>query len=153
MVGEKWTLKFLVDACLLCSKAPVTGTATMLRFMISGMPGKHTQCLQMMFTSLILNYSSMFKVQSINTNHLKNQPEKCHEQLTKFTECKWLKQCLNQYSITKPRSVQHKMKSVNTNIFIVSKYYYLHKFAICFSPNKGHSWANHKNVYKMEGGI
>jgi hypothetical protein len=38
----------------------------------------------------------MFKVlvQSINKNHLKNQPEKCHEQLTKITvSVKWLKQC------------------------------------------------------------
>ena len=45
------------------------------------------------------------------------------------------------------------MKSINTNIFIVSKYYYLHKFAKCFSPNKGHPRAKHKNVYTMEGGI
>jgi len=68
------------------SKATVRGNAAMLRFMISGILWTyiHTQCLQMMLKPLILNYSSMFTVQSINKNHLKNQPEKCHEQLTKI---------------------------------------------------------------------
>jgi hypothetical protein len=58
--------------------ATVRGNAAMLRFMISGMPWtyKHTQCLQMMLKHFVLNYSSMFKVQPINKNHLKNQTEK-----------------------------------------------------------------------------
>jgi len=48
MVGEKWTLKFLVYADRLWSKATVRGNAAMLRFVISGMPWTyaHTQCLQ-----------------------------------------------------------------------------------------------------------
>ena len=97
---------------------------------------KHTQCLQMMLKPLILNYSSMFKVESINKNHLKNRPEKCHEQLTKInmsiiSGSRNVKPILNQQPcfLEKASSVQHKIKSLNINIFIVRKYYYLYKFA------------------------
>ena len=45
MVGEKWTLKFLVYADHLCSKGTVRGNAAMLTFMISGMPWKYTHTL------------------------------------------------------------------------------------------------------------
>lgn len=66
-MGEKWILKFLVYGDRLCSKATVRGNATMLRFMISGMPWMYThthphiQCLQMMFKPFILNYSSILR--------------------------------------------------------------------------------------------
>jgi hypothetical protein len=45
MVGEKWTLKFLVYADRLCSETTERGNAAMLRFMISGMPWTYTHTM------------------------------------------------------------------------------------------------------------
>jgi len=84
MVGEKWILKFLVYADRLCSKATVRGNATILRFMISGMPwtyihththtNTHTHTHTMSTNDVQtfhLELLKYVKVQSINRNHLK----------------------------------------------------------------------------------